>query len=150
MNILAPEANKVAQQLLEGLQDGGIVIDASNRCDPDIQASEDFSKLNPAARQQYMSSKLVEHLRSETQGLRNSLVDKEVEMTRLRTIEIDHAQLTVLHKSGRWITGIGAFLMAIGGALVSTFGEEDIGFGIGWGLIIVVGIVQLGKSIFDW
>ena len=156
MSDIGPQLEKALAQLLAGIKDGSIPItddgppDDQPDANPQIAASAEFAKLSPTARQDYANKQLVDQLRAESENLKGQIEEQQDELRRLQQTEVENARLRYSLKSARWIGAVCVVAMAVGGGLVSSFAPGDMGFGIGWGLLIVAGLVQIGKSLFNW
>ncbi len=146
------QTKDIFQRLEEGLRKGAIVVRRASDVDPSIQASRAYAELKPTARQQLDNRQFIDHLKSEAEELRARIEAKDVLIATMRRAEVESAQLKVIHKSARWVGGVCAVAVAVGGGLVSMYASsnEDLYLGIGWGLIIIASIVQLGKSLIDF
>lgn len=75
---------------------------------------------------------------------------KDAEILRLRKIEIENARTQHINKSQRWISAVIVVVMTVGGACISTGAtSHPTIFGIGWGLVGVGALIQLGRSLLD-
>lgn len=141
------------QQLITGLADGSTVLqpgDAPLPPDPDVNASAEVAGLTPTARQEYAHRQLIQRLEAQAAELSTRIETQESELAELRQLRVAHETLRYSHRSARWVGAVCVVAMAIGGGLVSTFPTSHVGFGVGWGLLIVASLVQLGKSVLDW
>ena len=146
------QLNDALRQILEGIADGSLAAadSAAKPTNPEVQASAEIAKMSPTARQEYAHRRLVDQLQRQCSTAESQLEAQHEELRSLREIASAHQRLQYSHKSARWTGAVCVVAMAVGGGMISTFGSGDVGFGIGWSLLIVAGIIQLGKSLFDW